>query len=122
MKSITIFYFRYLRFLLSDLVLADQKKIFTKAAKKTKGWTWDWDAFVYLRFLFVYVFLAALLRIGWTIKGETRGLAAHSFASRLAGRVFAFHDREEIGPGMLARIAKRTGLTPDNLQERSSGH
>jgi predicted RNA binding protein YcfA (HicA-like mRNA interferase family) len=29
--------------------------------------------------------------------------------------VFAFHDGEEIGPRMLARIAKRTGLTPDDL-------
>jgi predicted RNA binding protein YcfA (HicA-like mRNA interferase family) len=29
--------------------------------------------------------------------------------------VFAFHDREEIGPHMLARIAKRTGLTSDDL-------
>ena len=29
--------------------------------------------------------------------------------------VFAFHDREEIGPRMLARISKRTGLTPDDL-------
>ena len=29
--------------------------------------------------------------------------------------VFAFHDREELGPRMLARIAKRTGLTPDDL-------
>jgi len=29
--------------------------------------------------------------------------------------VFAFHDREEIGPRMLARIAKRTGLTPKDL-------
>jgi predicted RNA binding protein YcfA (HicA-like mRNA interferase family) len=29
--------------------------------------------------------------------------------------VFAFHDNEEIGPRMLARIAKRTGLTPDDL-------
>ena len=28
--------------------------------------------------------------------------------------VFAFHDRDEIGPKMLARIAKRTGLTPDD--------
>jgi len=26
--------------------------------------------------------------------------------------VFAFHDREEIGPRMLARLAKRTGLHP----------
>jgi hypothetical protein len=29
--------------------------------------------------------------------------------------VFAFHDREEIGPKMLARIAKRTGLKPEDL-------
>jgi hypothetical protein len=29
--------------------------------------------------------------------------------------VFAFHDDEEIGPRMLARIAKKTGLTPGNL-------
>jgi hypothetical protein len=99
-----------------------EKDFYRRQRRKQKVGLGIWDAFVYLRFLFVYVFLAALLRIGWTIKRETRGLAAHSFASRLAGRVFAFHDREEIGPRMLARIAKRTGLTPDNLQERSSGH
>jgi predicted RNA binding protein YcfA (HicA-like mRNA interferase family) len=29
--------------------------------------------------------------------------------------VFAFHDRDEIGPRMLARIAKHTGLRPDDL-------
>jgi len=29
--------------------------------------------------------------------------------------VFAFHDGETIGPKMLARIAKRTGLTPEDL-------
>jgi len=29
--------------------------------------------------------------------------------------VFAFHDRDEIGPRMLTRIAKQTGLTPDDL-------
>jgi predicted RNA binding protein YcfA (HicA-like mRNA interferase family) len=29
--------------------------------------------------------------------------------------VFAFHDGEQIGPQMLARIAKHTGLTPDDL-------
>jgi hypothetical protein len=35
---------------------------------------------------------------------------------RVPGRpdvVFAFHDREEIGPRMLARIAKHPGLTPE---------
>ncbi len=29
--------------------------------------------------------------------------------------VFAFHDGDELGPRMLARIAKHTGLTPDDL-------
>jgi len=28
---------------------------------------------------------------------------------------FAFHDGVEIGPQMMARIAKKTGLTPDDL-------
>jgi hypothetical protein len=29
--------------------------------------------------------------------------------------VFAFHDDVEVGPKMLARIAKKTGLTPNDL-------
>jgi len=29
--------------------------------------------------------------------------------------VFAFHEREEIGPVMLARIARRTGLKPEDI-------
>jgi predicted RNA binding protein YcfA (HicA-like mRNA interferase family) len=29
--------------------------------------------------------------------------------------VFAFHDNDEIGPRMLARIAKQTGLKPEDL-------
>jgi predicted RNA binding protein YcfA (HicA-like mRNA interferase family) len=29
--------------------------------------------------------------------------------------VFAFHDKDEIGPKMLARIAKHTGLEPKDL-------
>jgi hypothetical protein len=28
---------------------------------------------------------------------------------------WAFHDGDEIGPVMLARIAKKTGLKPDDL-------
>lgn len=35
--------------------------------------------------------------------------------------VFAFHDREAITPRMLARIARRTGLTPDNLSLLNTG-
>ena len=58
--------------------------------------------------------LAALLRIGWSIKRETGG--SHRVLSRPGwpDTVFAFHDSEEIGPRMLARIAKKTGLTPLN--------
>jgi hypothetical protein len=43
-------------------------------------------------------------------------IAQDAFPPRMAGFfVFAFHDREEIGPRMLARIAKRTGLKPEDL-------
>jgi predicted RNA binding protein YcfA (HicA-like mRNA interferase family) len=58
--------------------------------------------------------LAALLRIGWSLKrqsGSHRTLARDGWPDV----VFAFHDNEELGPKMLARIAKRTGLTPDDL-------
>jgi predicted RNA binding protein YcfA (HicA-like mRNA interferase family) len=59
--------------------------------------------------------LSALLRIGWTIKREAKG--SHRILSRAGwpDTVFAFHDGEEIGPRMLSRIAKKTGLTPDDL-------
>ena len=59
--------------------------------------------------------LAALLRIGWSIKRESGG--SHRILSRAGwpDTVFAFHDNEEIGPRMLARMAKKTGLTPDDL-------
>ena len=58
--------------------------------------------------------LTVLLRLGWHIK---RQKGSH----RILGKdgktdiTFAFHDREEIGPRMLARIAKHTDLTPDDL-------
>ena len=58
--------------------------------------------------------LAALLRIGWAIKrqsGSHRTLARPGWPDF----VFAFHDGEEIGPRMLARIAKLTGLHPEDL-------
>jgi len=59
--------------------------------------------------------LAGLLKIGWMIKRH------HGTSHRVLSRpdwpdfVFSFHDNEEIGPRMLARIAKRTGLTHDDL-------
>jgi predicted RNA binding protein YcfA (HicA-like mRNA interferase family) len=58
--------------------------------------------------------LAALLRIGWQIKRQT---GSHRVLSRPGwpDYVFAFHDGEEIGPRMMPRIAKRTGLQPKDL-------
>jgi len=58
--------------------------------------------------------LAALLRVGWRIKRQD---GSHRVLSRpgWADVIFAFHDAEEIGPRMLARIARRTGLQPQNL-------
>lgn len=58
--------------------------------------------------------LAALLRLGWTIKRQT---GSHQVLSRpdWPDVVFAFHDKEEIGPHMLARLAKVTGLKPEDL-------
>lgn len=50
--------------------------------------------------------MAALLRVGWRIKRESgshRTLARSGWSDV----VFAFHDEEEIGPRMLARIAKQ---------------
>ena len=58
--------------------------------------------------------LAALVRAGWTVKRETgshRVLARNGWTDY----VFAFHDGDEIGPRMMARIAKKTGLRPDDL-------
>ncbi len=55
--------------------------------------------------------LAALLRIGWSIKRQS---GSHKTLSREGWPdvVFAFHDNDEVGPKMLARIAKNTGLKP----------
>ena len=58
--------------------------------------------------------LAALLRIGWQVKrqsGSHRTLTHPDWPDV----VFAFHDDEELGPVMLGRIAKRTGLKPEDL-------
>lgn len=58
--------------------------------------------------------LAALLRIGWRVK---RHRGSHRLLERAgwSDYEFAFHDQDEIGPRMLARIAKDTGLTALDL-------
>jgi predicted RNA binding protein YcfA (HicA-like mRNA interferase family) len=58
--------------------------------------------------------LRALQRIGWKIKRQP---SSHRVLERpnWPDYTFAFHDGEEIGPVMLAKIAKRTGLRPQDL-------
>jgi predicted RNA binding protein YcfA (HicA-like mRNA interferase family) len=58
--------------------------------------------------------LRTLYRIGWTLKRQS---GSHRVLTRpqWPDYVFPFHDGDEIGPRMLARIGKRTGLEPDDL-------
>ena len=60
------------------------------------------------------VVLSALVRLGWRIKRQT---GSHKVLERegCPDYVFAFHDGEEIGPRMLPRIARHTGLRPQDL-------
>jgi predicted RNA binding protein YcfA (HicA-like mRNA interferase family) len=58
--------------------------------------------------------LAALRRLGWR---EKRRSGSHRTLTRdgWPDVVFAFHDTDEIGPRMLARLARSTGLRPEDL-------
>ena len=58
--------------------------------------------------------LAALLRIGWTVSRQ-RGSHRRLVRTGYPPMTFAFHDGEEIGPRMVAKIAKDGGLSPDDL-------
>lgn len=58
--------------------------------------------------------LAAFHRFGWTVKRQS---GSHRTLVRAGWPdfIFAFHDGEELGPRMLARIAEHTGLQPTDL-------
>ncbi|CAN5288653.1 hypothetical protein BH20ACI2_BH20ACI2_26670 [soil metagenome] len=58
--------------------------------------------------------LAALEKIGWRVK---RQKGSHKVLERSGwpDYVFAFHANDEIGSKMIARIAKKTGLTAEDL-------
>ena len=58
--------------------------------------------------------IAALIRIVWLLKRQS---GSHRTLSREGWPdfVFAFHDDEQLGPRMLVRVAKRTGLRPEDL-------
>ena len=43
------------------------------------------------------------------------GFSPAAQTAGLANYTFAFDDNEEVGPGLLAQIAKKTGLQPDDL-------
>jgi predicted RNA binding protein YcfA (HicA-like mRNA interferase family) len=58
--------------------------------------------------------LAALQSIGWIVKRQP-GSHKTLEHTEYPDYVFAFHDGEEIGPRMLSRIAKHTGLQPGDL-------
>ena len=56
----------------------------------------------------------ALLKNGWTF---LRQVGSHKKLTHptYGNYTWAFHDNDEIGPVMLARIAKKTGLKPSDL-------
>ncbi len=58
--------------------------------------------------------LAALLRIGWVQKRQLGSHRTREWAG-WEDCTFAFHDSEEVGPVMLKRVAKKTGLTSEDL-------
>lgn len=57
---------------------------------------------------------AGLLRIGWSLKKQ---VGSHRKLQRPGWKnfTFCFHDQDEVGPAALARIAKDTGLRPEDL-------
>ena len=58
---------------------------------------------------------AALLRIGWTVKRSASG--SHRVLSRPGWHdyVFAFHDARTLPPEAVKRLARATGLKPEDL-------
>lgn len=58
--------------------------------------------------------LATLLQVGWRIKRQS---GSHKTLTRpnWPDFVFSFKDKDEIGPKMLARISKHTGLKSEDL-------
>ncbi len=57
---------------------------------------------------------AALNRIGWH---HDRTVGSHKILKKpgWADYPFSFHDSEELGSAILAKIEKRTGLKPEDL-------
>ena len=60
---------------------------------------------------------SALLRIGWAPKPSQKSGSSHIQLIRdgFPDYTWAFHDSVEIGPKMMSKIAKATGLTVEDL-------
>ena len=56
-----------------------------------------------------------LLRIGWSVKARKASSNIQLTHAARGEFTWAFHDADEIGPKMLSRIAKHTGLKPEDL-------
>ncbi|HET7216311.1 MAG TPA: type II toxin-antitoxin system HicA family toxin [Terriglobia bacterium] len=57
----------------------------------------------------------ALIRIGWKPKSGKGSSHIQLTRPNWPDYTWAFHDSVEIGPVMLKKIAKHTGLKPENL-------
>lgn len=60
--------------------------------------------------------LRALEQQGWTVVRQ-KGSHKTLFHPQAGNYTFAFHDQEEIGPVMLAKIAKQTGVPVSLLSQ-----
>jgi predicted RNA binding protein YcfA (HicA-like mRNA interferase family) len=60
------------------------------------------------------VALRALQRIGWKISSQ-KGSHVKLQHPQRGTYMFGFHDKEELGPKILSKIAKYTGLKPEDL-------
>jgi predicted RNase H-like HicB family nuclease len=85
-------------------ILADQVTSGERDPDDIADLLFDWSATKARRVL------AALKRIGWS-ENSNRSLEREGWGSY----TFSFHDDQEIGPVMLAKIAQRTGLIPEDL-------
>jgi predicted RNA binding protein YcfA (HicA-like mRNA interferase family) len=61
------------------------------------------------------VVFRALLHIGWTVKADKASSHTQLERPGWGEYTWAFHEGDELGPKILSRIAKRTGLTPEDL-------
>jgi predicted RNA binding protein YcfA (HicA-like mRNA interferase family) len=60
------------------------------------------------------IVLKALLKIGFSVKSQ-KGSHVQLVHPKLGQYTFPFHESDEIGPAMLAKIGKKTGLKPEDL-------